>query len=179
MVIISSQNNLSDDEQTATVDSRASISKFALPAPAPAAINSPSSPAPLDMSAKVDEIKSYFAELNWSKDAWTRFEPKFEALIHPDLVIEAGPGQTISHNDLKSLCRDKLSPNGCGVIILDVTNNGDGTITYVKQNVLPVGGKDGQITAQRAYFADDGRIIRITSSEQLGKVFDQVKAMGK
>lgn len=175
MVIKTSGNNHSDDAEHVTVNSLATTHKSTFSVPADT--NLPSSSASLDMSAKVDEIRSYFAELNGSKDAWERFEPKFDALIHPDLVIEAGPGHTISHDDLKSLCRDKLIPNGCGVVILDVTDNGDGTITYVKQNILPGGERDGQITAQRAYFADDGKIARITSSEELGQVFEQVQAM--
>jgi hypothetical protein len=169
--IKSSSNNNDIDQATINVASlRDSINKDIVGAPTTSTAGS------YDIKNKITLMQKYFESLDGTDPkAFERFEPIFRKMIHPNIVVESDDHPDMHYDDLLSLVRDNFLPSGCVSELLNTIDNGDGTITAIVNNHLP--GESGDVTRQRAYFSEDGRVIRVSTKCQFGQMIDRVTAL--
>ena len=130
-----------------------------------------------DMSDNIDSIKAYFSTLDGKPDSFERFEEQFHKLIHPDVVVKSYQHDDMKYDDLIHLVKTHFIPKGCISELLEVIDNGDGTLTSVVNNHLP--GEDGDVTYQRAYFNDEGMVVKVMTTSQFGDLVDRVEALSR
>ena len=128
-----------------------------------------------DMSDKIAAIKAYFATLDGKPDSFERFEKEFQKTVHPDVVLESDQHPDMRYDDLIHLVKTHFIPKGCVSELMEVIDNGDGTLTSVVNNHLP--GEDGDITYQRAYFNYDDQVIKVVTTSQFGDMVGRVEAL--
>ena len=127
------------------------------------------------MSDNIDSIKAYFSTLDGKPDSFERFEEQFHMLIHPDVVVKSYQHDDMKYDDLIHLVKTHFIPKGCVSELQRVVDNGDGTLTSVVNNHLP--GEDGDVTYQRAYFNDEGMVVKVITTSQFGDLVDRVEAL--
>ena len=130
-----------------------------------------------DMSDKIASIKAYFATLDGKPDSFERFEKEFQKTVHPEVVLESDQHPDMRYDDLIHLVKTHFIPKGCVSELMEVIDNGDGTLTSVVNNHLP--GEDGDITYQRAHFNDNGQVVKVVTTSQFGDMCGRVEALAE
>lgn len=130
-----------------------------------------------EMSDKIAAIKAYFATLDGKPDSFGRFEKEFQKTVHPKVVLESDQHPDMRYDDLVHLVKTHFIPKGCVSELMEVIDNGDGTLTSVVNNHLP--GEDGDITYQRAYFNDDDQVIKVVTTSSFGDMVGRVEALAE
>lgn len=130
-----------------------------------------------DMSDKIAAVKAYFATLDGKPGSFERFEKQHKALSHPDIVMKSDQHDDMGYDDLIHFVKNYFIPNGCVSELMQVIDNGDGTLTSVVNNHVP--GEDGDITYQRAYFNDDGQVTKVVTTSEFGEMVGRVEALAE